>query len=362
MDALILSCGTGGGHNAAGRALQEALERRGDRAVFMNPYSLRGQHIVDRVDKVYIAVAQRFPKLFGAVYKLGDLYRHLPWRSPVYYFNRKAARALGDFLKENSFDVILLTHLYPGEMLTVLKDRGMEVPPVLFVSTDYTCIPFTEEVKLDACVIPHPDLADEFASYGISRDKLHPLGIPVSAAFRQDVSRQEARADLGLDQSETYLLVSAGIMGAGVLKKEVKKLLAQWEGKANLIVICGTNDRLYRALEKKYGERVDLLHSTNQMPLYLRACDLYLTKPGGLSSTEAAVAGLPLVHLSPIPGCETRNARFFAQRGLSIPADQAQQAGALAPDVIRRQSEVISPTAAEDICELAHSMAEARVC
>lgn len=360
MDALILSCGTGGGHNAAARAIQEELERRGDRAVLLNPYTLRGQRTARRVDRVYISVAQRLPWLFGAVYKLGDLYRHLPFRSPVYYFNRKAARALAAYLDNHPFDAIILTHLFPGEMLAVLRDRGVTTPPVLFVATDYTCTPFEEEIWCDACVIPHPDLGDEFASYGISRDKLYPLGIPVSAAFRRDVSRQEARRALGLDQSETYLLVSAGSMGAGVLKKEVKKLLAQWEGKGKLIVICGTNDRLYRALEKKYGGRVQLLHATDQMALYLRACDLYFTKPGGLSSTEAAVAGLPLVHLSPIPGCETRNARFFAQRGLSIPQKQAQQAGDLAPDVIRRQGQVISPTAAEDICALAHSMAEAR--
>ena len=38
-----------------------------------------------------------------------------------------------------------------------------------------------------------------------------------------------------------------------------------------------------------------------------------------LSSTEAAAAGVPLIHISPIPGCETRNFRFFADHGMSIP-------------------------------------------
>lgn len=351
MDALILSCGTGGGHNAAGRAIQEALEAQGHRAVFMNPYALRGQKTVELVDDVYISVAQKSPRTFGFVYRLGDLYRHLPWRSPVYYFQRKTAKALETFLAQRHFDVIFCTHVYPGEALTILKNRGVALPKVLFVATDYACIPFTEETDCDAYIVPHPDLLEEFRSYGIPAQKLLPLGIPVSAAFSQDVTRQQARQALGLDRDATYLLLSGGSMGAGVLKKAVKKLYAQWQGRAQLIVICGTNDKLYKALEKRYGADggVTLLHTTDQMPLYLRACDLYLTKPGGLSSTEAAVSGVALAHLSPIPGCETRNARFFAHLGLTVPMDRLEEFQALAPEVIAHQKSAVPPGAADRI-------------
>lgn len=351
-----MSCGTGGGHNAAARAIQEELERQGHRATLMNPYALRSQRTVERVDDVYISVAQRSPRTFGFVYKLGELYRRLPWRSPVYFFQRKTAKALEEFLRRERFDVVLCTHVYPAEMLTVLKNRGVTLPRVIFVATDYACTPFTEETDCDAYVIPHPALAEEFRSFGIPAQKLHPLGIPVGGAFSQSVTRQEARAALGLAEEETYLLISGGSMGAGVLKKAVKQLYAQWAGKARLIVICGTNDRLYKTLDKRYGQGVTLLRSTDQMALYLRACDLYLTKPGGLSSTEAAVAGVPLVHLPPIPGCETRNARFFAQRGLSIPQKELDRAALLASEAVRRQREDIPPGAAGRVCALAQDL------
>ena len=48
------------------------------------------------------------------------------------------------------------------------------------------------------------------------------------------------------------------------------------------------------------------------------ACDIILTKPGGLSSTEALVKGIPIVHTSPIPGCETENADFFMGHHFSL--------------------------------------------
>lgn len=45
MEALILSCGTGGGHNAAGRAIEEELLRLGHKAVMLNPYNLAGEKL-----------------------------------------------------------------------------------------------------------------------------------------------------------------------------------------------------------------------------------------------------------------------------------------------------------------------------
>lgn len=356
MDALILSCGTGGGHNAAGRAIQEELERRGHRAVFMNPYALRSQKTVELVDDLYISMTQRSPGTFGFVYRLGEFYRRLPWRSPVYFFNRKTGKALKTYLEEHPCDVIFLSHIYPAESLTYLRNKGVALPKTVFVATDYTCSPFVEEIAVDAMVTPHPLLTEAFTQWGIDPGLIHPLGIPVSAAFRSDLSKADARRALGLEPEETYLLVSAGSMGAGVLKKAVKTLHAQWAGRAKLIVICGSNQRLYQSLEKRYGPALTLLRHTDQMPLYLRACDLYFTKPGGLSSTEAAVAGVPLVHLAPIPGCETKNAQFFAQQGLSIPQDQTSEAERLAPETIRRQRQVIAPNAAAAICDLAEDL------
>ena len=61
------------------------------------------------------------------------------------------------------------------------------------------------------------------------------------------------------------------------------------------------------------------------MDLYLKACDIVYTKPGGLTSTEAAASRLPLVHTFPIPGCETANKNFFHHLGMSISAPNAKE-------------------------------------
>lgn len=363
MDALILSCATGGGHNAAAEALREELEARGDRAVVMDPYSLRSERTVRRVSGTYVSVAQKVPRFFGVVYQLGQLYRKLPWRSPVYFANRKAAKAMGAFLAQNHFDVVLMPHLFPAEIMTRLKARGVDLPKTIFVATDYACIPFTEETDCDAYIVPHPDLLGEFEDRGVPAQKLHPLGIPVRRAFLQKTSKAEARKTLGLETEKTYWLVAGGSMGAGVLKRSIREIYRQYGPDIpHLIVICGSNRRLYRSLQKEYGEAITLLQTTDQMALYLRACDLYLTKPGGLSTTEAVTVGTPLVPLRPIPGCETKNAQFFIGHGYALPLGRLRDGvdPGLWSEMLQHQKSGVSQDAAQHICDLAHRMVESR--
>ena len=88
--------------------------------------------------------------------------------------------------------------------------------------------------------------------------------------------------------------------------------------------ICGANKKLYHILTGEFGRsaNVRIVGYTEHIAAYMDACDVLYTKPGGLTSTEAAVKGIPIVHTTPIPGCETRNREFFSVRGLSVTSDK----------------------------------------
>ena len=184
MEALILSCSTGGGHNTAAQAVFEALTERGHHAVRMDPYTLVSEELANKVGQTYIKLVQKSPKLFGAVYDLGNAYRKLPGRSPVYHINGKMAPYMQKYLAEHLTDVIVCTHLYPAEILTHMRLNGMETPPFVFIATDYTCVPFTEESDCDLYVTPSPLLSSDFTGRGIPAKKLRPLGIRCGWIFR----------------------------------------------------------------------------------------------------------------------------------------------------------------------------------
>lgn len=320
MDALILSCGTGGGHNAAARAVRDELLRRGHHVQMLDPYTLAGNGLDHLINQSYIQLVRHAPWAFGFLYALGDLYRHLPLRSPVYHLNGKMTEALLSLLQSHHFDIIVMSHIFPGEILTYMKHHGTPLPPTVLIATDYTCIPFTEEVDSDYCVIPAPDLQQEFSRYGIPENRIRPLGIPVGECFSHPVSRLEARRALGLEEDNTYLLLSGGSMGAGSLVRSVKLLSRHFDSRpdVHLIVVCGSNRRLYDQLTAQYGNRITVLLHTDRMADYMQACDIVISKPGGLSSTEAAVCNVPLIHISPIPGCESRNISYFSSHGMSL--------------------------------------------
>ena len=320
MKVLILSCKTGGGHDAAGMALKEELESRGHAGVMFDYLVLAGQKVSETVGGVYVNTVKNTPHVFGAVYTLGMAVSRLTRKSPVYYVNSKMAKYLQPYLEKEHFDAVLMPHLYPAENLTYMKRKGMVLPLTMAVMTDYTCIPFWEETECDYYIAPHEDLVESCVKRGLPREKLLPLGIPVSARFRLKADKRKARAYLGFPQEKKICLVMGGSMGAGDLEKLTKKLWQELEGKGCIAVICGSNKKIYQKLKKKYDGKAGfyVIGKTRQMELYMKACDVIYTKPGGLTSTEAAVSQLPIVHTAPIPGCESANRRFFKRHHMSI--------------------------------------------
>ena len=343
MEALILSCSTGGGHNVAAGAIREELEKRGHHAVMMDPYQLVSDKLAAEIGNAYIKTVQVSPKMFGFIYILGNLVRKVPVQSPVYYANIAVAKKLGDYLNENHVDIIITTHLFPAELITYLKKVRDDMPPTVYVATDYVCIPFTEETNCDYYIVPGKPQVADFARRGIPEEKILPLGIPVSDKFETGMTKAEARKKLGLEPGRTYILLAGGSIGAGNIEKTVEAVLPYFEKHfiyGQLIIITGNNQKLYSRLEKKYGNKVVLIKHTDDMAAYMKACDVFISKPGGLSSTEAAVTRTAFIHMAPIPGCESYNYRYFKKTGMSLPVNRQTWTMRLALRYLSREKNV----------------------
>jgi processive 1,2-diacylglycerol beta-glucosyltransferase len=94
---------------------------------------------------------------------------------------------------------------------------------------------------------------------------------------------------------------------------------------ARVVAVCGRND----ALRAELAERIQkfegrssvsftLLGFTTEMDELMTAADLYVGKPGGLTTSEALSKGLPMVVINPIPGQEERNSDHLLEEGVAI--------------------------------------------
>ena len=208
------------------------------------------------------------------------------------------------------------------------------------------------------------------------RERLIPCGIPVNEQF-SDRSKGVDRAVLevlNLSPNLRHILVVGGSVGAGSIP-QVAHILSGYikrfnkkvdEGiirgrKLHGIVICGNNDKIYKKLRARYKDVITVLKRTDNMSDYMKSCDIVISKPGGLSSTEAAVARVPLIHISPIPGCETFNVKYFDARGMSVYVENVRKdlasaiTALLKPEnrakMLASQEISINENARDDLCD-----------
>ena len=321
---LILSCGTGGGHNSAALAIQENLIEKGIRADFIEYLDIISPKIKNHINHLYIKSTYGNGKVFKAVYHLGELYQKLDIKSPVYQLNKMNRKKLYKYIKEHGYKYIVTTHLFAAQALTAIKKEY----PIHFmqIATDYVCIPFWEETDPDYFVIPSKELEKDFLDKGIKKEKLLPLGIPVAKQYRVEYEKNDSKKILGLDIGKKYILILTGSMGFGNITTMLKKLLDSTQ-KINYIISCGNNEKLFKTIQEEYknNKRVIAIPFTKKLSEYMKSSEIILTKPGGLTTTEVATLRKPFIHTMPIPGCENYNANFFSNRKMSIKCDTMEE-------------------------------------
>ena len=330
MKVLILSCDTGEGHNSAGRALADYFSRRGAQCEMLNALRFYPRALAALISKGHVFIYRKLPLLFGAGYRMEEKHTSQLMIKGI----EKAAGALTRYILEGGYDAALCVHAFPALMLTkARRSFGLEIPQYFF-ATDYTCSPSVNETDMDAYFIPRGTKA-EFVACGLSAEKMVESGIPILEAYYAPKDREGARRALNIDPDARLLLLMCGSMGCGPIEELVDTLAGRLGGNARLIAVCGSNKKLYAALqEKNLPDHIRILGYTNDMRRLMDAADVFLSKPGGLSSTEAMVKRLPMVAIDAVPGCETRNLEFFLSHGYVTTADTVEGLAERALDLL----------------------------
>ncbi len=338
MRPLILSCNTGAGHNSAAKAIREQFENNGVECQMLDALSFASESLSRFVCSAYVGITINAPRLFGAGYRACEKTSSSRIRSASYFANTGYAHSLYRYIAHNHIDTIVMSHIFPAQCLTHIRKHYPLHAKTYFVSTDYSCCPYVEETSTDAFFIPHDSLTADFIRRGVKEERILVSGIPTMEKFSRHTDKAEARRLLHLPENAPMILVMSGSMGFGNLESMVRLLRNRMRDETNIVILGGNNERLKATLRSHFYDdtRIRVLDFTTQADLYMDACDIMLTKPGGLSSTEAAVKNVPLVHTAPIPGCETDNLHFFNSFGMSVSGDTPAQTADAAIRLLER--------------------------
>lgn len=320
MKVLILTVTAGEGHNTTAKALEVQLKKRGNECLLVNAGEYCSKLLGKALEYGYLLSIDAFSKPYSIVY--GMLEKRSPntdGRSVFKLPYRFIARCLEKLIDDYSPDVIVCTHIFAGLSVGILKNEGKIKAKTIGIITDFTVHPYWEDIPcFDYFVLPSEKLCWQGYKKGFKASQLLPFGIPVREEFSVTVSQKEARRQLGLMIDKPIIMIMGGSMGYGGISDTVKHI-----DKINkcfqIVVVCGNNKRELKKIEAyKAKHRILALGFTDRIPLIMDASDCIVSKPGGLSVSEALSKSLPLILTTPIPGHEERNAAFLINTGAAM--------------------------------------------
>ncbi len=271
------------------------------------------------IRRAYLEALKIWPAAYGRLYRTSG-----SGRREVYtrYLGRPGVRALERLVGETGAKVLVAPHFYGGGVLGRYKQKH----PSAFcavVLTDYVPHPIGVPDNLDLYVVADERAAEMVAKLGVPEKLIHATGIPIDTAFEEPVDASDVLAGLpGPDGHEDLpaVMVMGGGLGGGALE-EVTISLLDASTALRLIILCGTNDRTRIRLERlarRWNYPICCLGFTDRVRELMYASSVLVTKPGGMTCTEALACGLPQVLYRPIPGNEEDNSAAIVRYGAGV--------------------------------------------
>lgn len=311
MRVVILTADTGGGHRSVSEALVEAFQEIGQNDVMMMDVFKYVPPPWNQIPKFYLPTINRASRAWSASYRLfntraaGSVYM----RGLIDPLTRFGMRRL---YRERQPSLVISTH--PLFQFVPAKILHKQLPGVPFVTmvTDFASAHrwwFTPETEL--CLLPSEELRPLALAHGVAAKNIYVTGLPVHRAFSLNryVTRQEARAALGVADRTTLLLVGGG-EGMGAL--EAMALAVERElPEMQMLIVAGRNQKLLEKLSaRQWVGPTHVYGFVRNMPQLMRAADVIVTKAGPSTLSEALICGLPILLSGFVPGQEEGNVKF----------------------------------------------------
>ncbi len=315
---LFLFSDTGGGHRSAAEAIIEAMHLEfADRfeCIMVDIFKDYAPRPLNRLPDLYPTLV-KVPQVWGLGYRITNgHHRARLIADSAWPYVRRSIRKL---VAQHPSDLIISVH--PLANAPVLRALGKDRPPYITVVTDLvTGHALWYHPRADLCVVPTEEALERALGNGLQPSQVKLVGLPVADRFCKPPGDRDAlRSQLGWPQHLPLILLVGGGEGMGPLEKTALAI-SQARPKAALAIITGRNKSLKKRLESISWTIPTFIYGfVREMPDFMQAADILVTKAGPGTISEALNAGLPMILYSRLPGQEDGNVTYVESEGAGI--------------------------------------------
>ncbi|NLP49246.1 diglucosyl diacylglycerol synthase [Bacillus sp. RO1] len=320
---IILTASYGNGHLQVANSLYQECVRRGyDNVKICNLYAESHPFISEVTEKLYsksFTYGKQFYKLF---YYGTDFIQNKKMLRWYYQYGFKRLTSLIDTEKPD-----ILINTFPINAVPEFRRRTGIVIPTYNIITDYCLHSLWLHDDIDKYYVASNELKAKIHSRGVPESKVMVSGIPIRPSFSQSLDKRILFDKYQISPKKDLILLIAGAHGVlKNIKETCETLLLKTDHQ--LAVVCGKNHSLRNEmahLENRYRDRFHCFGYLERIDELYRLASVMVTKPGGITLTEATATGTPLILYMPVPGQEKENALFFSEKGAALTAKNQEE-------------------------------------
>ncbi|HDR7213350.1 TPA: diglucosyl diacylglycerol synthase [Bacillus cytotoxicus] len=327
---LILTAHYGNGHVQVAKTLEQAFHQKGIEDVIVCDLFGESHPVITDITKYlylksYTIGKELYRLFYYGVEKIYDK-KIASWYAN---FGRKRLKAL---LHTEKPDIVINT--FPIIAVPELKKQTGFSIPVYNVLTDFCLHKIWIHREVDRYFVATDHVKQVMIEIGVPAERIVETGIPIRKNFELTMNSELIYNKYQLSREKKILLIVAGAHG---VLGNVKDLCASFMSVPNLqvAVVCGKNDALKQELlklQEQNSEALKVFGYIENIDELFRVTSCMITKPGGITLSEAAALQVPVILYKPVPGQENENAIYFESKGAAV--------------VIREDAEIFEKTKA----------------
>ncbi|MFH1305774.1 MAG: glycosyltransferase [Candidatus Omnitrophota bacterium] len=328
------------GHHHASLAIEKAFHMLSDDVEVrgVNSFHYTNPILEKIVNRTYMSVIKNRPEVWGYLYDNPKVVRGTQrLKESIHRYNSgKMKKLIDEFMP----DAVACTQAFPCGIIADYKKSSGAKLLLAGVLTDYAPHSYWIYDSVDMYFVPSEETGAKLAANGVAKDRIQRVGIPIDPKFNRINNKEKILNSLGLSAAEPVILVMGGSQGIGPMI-EIARILDGLEMPVQVIAVTGNNKKIYAGLKKiipSFRRKFLVFGYTENIDELMEVSSFIISKPGGITVSEALSKALPILIVDPIPGHEAMNTEHLVKNKVAIRVENLRDLGIIAKELLSNSS------------------------